>query len=309
MKRNALIWSATGILAVGVISSASARPPYLQAFKAHYNTASGKPKLNAANCALCHIGPANQAKWNAYGEAFRMALGAKGVTDQAKLVAALKAAETKQNAAARQTFGQLIAKDEFPATAQAAGGGTPPVTGNTGRPGGPAAVAGDWEPVFNGVDMTGLTKMNQGNWVVENQILKYTGGGNGWLRSNKQYKNYSAVIVWRFVEAGPNDAGIFLRAGLDGNPWPSSPQLNMGPGQNFGSIGGTMGTTARGDLIKPLDWNTYQVTVANGMATLSINGQRAWDKATGIADRPGYIGIQNEGRKLEIAQFWVRPLQ
>lgn len=310
MKRNALIWSATGILAVGVISSASARPPYLQAFKNHYKTASGKPKLNAANCGLCHIGPANQGKWNAYGEAFRVALGAKGVSDQAKLVAAFKAAESKQNAAAKQSFGQLIAKDEFPATATAPAGGTPPpATGGTGRPG-PTPVAGDWEPAFNGVDMTGLTKMNQGNWVVENQVLKYTGGGNGWLRTNKQYKNYSAVIVWRFVEAGPNDAGVFLKApALTGNPFPQSPQLFMGGSPaNYGGISGTQGATNRADLVKPLEWNTYQVTVYNGQATLSINGQKAWDKATGLPNVPGYVGFQNEGRKFEIAQFWIRPL-
>lgn len=306
MTRNALIWSAAGILTVGVISSASARPNYLQVFKGHYKTSAGKPKLNAANCALCHIGPANQGKWNAYGEALRTALGAKGVKDNAKIAAALDTAGKKQNATAKQAFAALIAKDTFPAVAQAAGGAPPAAP--AGRPG-PAPVAGDWEAVFNGVDMSGWTKMNAGNWVVENGLLKYTGGGNGWLRTNKQWKDYSAVIVWRFVEPGPNDSGIFLRAGVEGNPWPRSPQLNMGPGQNLGSIGGTQGSTARADLVKPTDWNTYQVTVNDGVATLAINGKKAWDKATGIADQPGHLGIQAEGRKLEIQGFWVRPLR
>ena len=54
--------------------------------------------------------------------------------------------------------------------------------------------------------MGGLTKAGQGNWAVQNFLLRYTGGGNGWLRTNKQYKNYSAVIVWDTNPANVADA-------------------------------------------------------------------------------------------------------
>ena len=95
---------------------------------------------------------------------------------------------------------------------------------------------------------------------------------------------------------------------MEGSPWPSGPEINMGPGQNFGSISGTQGSMARFDLIKPNDWNTYAVTVDGDAATLAINGTVAWDAATGIPAAPGYIGIQNEGPGLEIAQVWVMEL-
>lgn len=302
MSRSALLWSATAVLAVGTITPAMARPQYLMTFKAHYNTASGKPTLNAAMCNLCHIGMPREANWNPWGQAVRTALaGAKNVTERPKIVAAFEAAEKGQNTAAGRTYAQLIAADVPPASTQRpAGAGA-----------GSAPVRGVWEPVFNGVNMTGLHKMNAGNWTVENFLLKYTGGGNGWLRSDKQYTNYSLVFVWRYPQPSPaNDSGLFLKASMDGNPWPDGAnwQLNMGPGQNFGSLGGTQGSRARADLIRPNDWNTYQVTVQNGTVTCAINGQPAWEQATGIPNRPGYIGIQAENRPLEIAQLWVMPL-
>jgi hypothetical protein len=302
MTRRAIWWGATAALAVGVLTPASARPVYLQVFKAHYNTAQGKATLNAANCAMCHVGMPAEKRWNVYGEAFRQALGTPNVQDRAKIVAAYTAIESRRNPANNETFGALLAGDRLPGSVNAAGGG------------GAAATAGPWEAVFSGMNMDGLTKMHAGNWVAEPGVLRYTGGGNGWIRSNRMYNNYSAVIVWRFLEpaANNNDAGIFLKAkeGDNNNPWPNSPQLNMGPGENFGSIGGAEGTRARPDLINRNDWNTYQITVWNGMATVAINGQPAWTMASSPALRgPGYIGIQAENRPFEVAQFWVQPLQ
>ena len=47
MKRNVLGWGAAAVLAAAVASPASARPPYLQAFKDQYKvTAASKPRIN-----------------------------------------------------------------------------------------------------------------------------------------------------------------------------------------------------------------------------------------------------------------------
>lgn len=291
MTRRALCWSASVALTVGLITSASARPQYLQAFKAHYDTANGKPTLNAARCGLCHIGNPGQGKWNAYGEAVRQALGAENVQDRAKIDAALDAAGRRE--VGETTFAALIDQDRAPGAAVAAQGG--------------AEARGVWYPLFTGVDLSNLTPMNQGHWEVHNYLLRYTGGGNGWLRTNNQYTDYSLMVRWRYTEPGSNnDSGIFLRAGIEGNPWPNSPQLNMGPGENIGSVSGTQGTRNRYDLIHPNDWNIFQITVYHGQATLAINGQVAWEgAATGISNSPGYIGVECEGRPFEIDQLWV----
>jgi hypothetical protein len=313
MTRHAIGWGATAVLAVCVITPGLARPPYLQAFKTHYKTAQGKPTLNAANCALCHVGMPAQAMFNTWGTAVRAELKGAKMVAPAAITAAFTAAESKTNPGTRQTFLAMINGDRMPGGNMRAGGGGG--GGGMGGGGGAVGAAGPWEPVFNNVNMDGLTKLNQGNWAVQDGVLKYTGGGNGWMRGNKQFTNYSMVVVWRYTEPGTgqnNDAGVFLKAkaGDNGNPWPGSPQLNMGPQQNFGSVGGTQGGRPRFDLIKANDWNTYQITVQGNTVTLAINGQVAWDQAVGQGlTGPGYIGFQCENRPFEIAQWWIRPLQ
>jgi hypothetical protein len=321
MNRAALLFSACAVLAGSIAAPALARPQYLMTFKAHYNTAQGKPVLNAANCSMCHIGMPMQAMWNPYGRALRAALAERNVQDRAKIVAAFQAAESqKANPNAQRTFGQRIQNNQLP-VAPRRQPGQPGQPGQPARPaqpaqpgaGGDLQFAGEWEQAFNGDNMEGLTKVNAGNWTVQDGVLKYTGGGNGWLRTNRPYTNYTAILVWRYSQQNAaNDSGFFLKAreGDNGSPWPRSPQLNMGPNQNYGNIGGFNTTRPRFDLIKASDWNTYQVTVRDGVATVAINGQLAWDFAEGDALRgPGYIGIQAEGAPFEIQQFWVRPLR
>ncbi|MFN3650338.1 MAG: DUF1080 domain-containing protein [Armatimonadota bacterium] len=301
MKRSAIWWTATAALAVGVISAAAARPGYLQAFQAHYQT-EGKP-LAAGRCATCHVGMPNEKKWNVYGTALGRALGGPNVQDREKIIAAFRQIEDQRNPATNRTFGEMLRDNQLPGSNPGAG-----VSGDVAN----ALQRPAWKPLFNGRDMSGWTKMNAGDWKVENGLLKYTGGGNGWLRSNDQYKNYGLVMVWRYTNAGNNDAGFFLRAGTEGNPWPNGGvQLNMGPGDNLGSIGGQAVARSRADLIKPAgsgQWNTYAITVMNGQATLAINGTPAWDGAANIPDNQGYIGIQNENFPLEIAQVWIAPI-
>lgn len=311
MLRRSLFWAGTAALAVSLLTPALARPNYLATFKAHYKTADGKTTLNAANCSLCHVGAPNQGNFNAYGQAVRAALAGKTRASNADIEKAIVEAESKRAGNAGQTFGRRIAGDRLPA---APGGGNQGNGGNAGAAGdaGNAAAVvptGPWENLVNGKDLSNFTVKNDSIWEVKDGHLFYGGKGNGWLSTNKQYKNYAAVIVWR--EPGQHektDAGVFLKTTGVGSPFPEGPQLNMGPGQSFGSIGGLRGTRNRFDLIHPGGWNEYQITVQNGTVTLAINGQPAWDYAEGLPDRPGYIGLQSEGYPVEIAAFWVQPL-
>jgi hypothetical protein len=131
----------------------------------------------------------------------------------------------------------------------------------------------------------------------------------------KQYQNYVMVIEWRYTEQGNNDSGIFLRAGMDGKPWPSSPQLNMGPGQNYGSIGGSnKGGQSAANLINPVgEWNVFHITVDRNMVALAINGKEAWGPGQYATlngpDRAGYVGIEAEGRPIEFRNIWISELK
>ena len=167
MNRRALICSASMVLAIGVITAAAARPPYLAAFKGHYATATGKPTLNGANCALCHIGAPPMKNFNPWGMAFLAGIGGKATNDPAMIKAGFDTAAKAMNPATKETFGARITADAFPGGTSALGGG----------------VTGTWVPLYNGVNMDGWTKMNAGTWSVQNLVLNYAANsGNGWLR-------------------------------------------------------------------------------------------------------------------------------
>jgi hypothetical protein len=295
MNRSAVLFGATAVLSVVAAMPAMARPHYLGTFKSHYKTTDSKPTLNAANCGMCHMGAPRDAKYTSYGEAVKMALGGPNVQDTPKIVAALQAVEKKQNPTTKVTFARMIQADLLPGSDKAPSDGTPLA----------------WEELFDGRSYAGMTKENEGNYVVTPEgNLRYTGGGRGWLRTNKTYTNYALVLVWRFVDPSntTNDAGLYVKArpGDRGNPFPKSPQLSMGPGNNFGNL---LGRPGRGDLMKANDWNTYQLTVQDGMASLSINNQIAWE---GFADDAlkgeGHVGLQVENFPFEIRRLYILPL-
>jgi hypothetical protein len=165
-----------------------------------------------------------------------------------------------------------------------------------------------WVSLFDGKTMDGWTRMNAGDWTVRDGVLAYTGGGNGWLRTNKEYANFVLVATWRFPEGDRWDSGLFLRAGLEGNPWPRRGyQVQMLKGRE-GGIDGARGARARADLVKPSgQWNTYQVTVLGDTAALTINGEPA-TVGTGLTHPRGYLGWQAEGFPLEISRVAILEL-
>jgi hypothetical protein len=162
--------------------------------------------------------------------------------------------------------------------------------------------------LFDGKSMEGWSRVHAGNWEVRDGVLRYSGGGNGWLRTNREYGNFHLVAIWRFPSGERWDSGLFVRAGQEGNPWPSQAyQVQMLKGAE-GGIDGSQGARARPDLIKPAgEWNTYELTVVGEAAILRINGQHA-TVATGLTRPRGYIGWQAEGFPLEIKEVRIIEL-
>jgi hypothetical protein len=175
------------------------------------------------------------------------------------------------------------------------------------RPGA-AQTPGEWVSLFNGTSMDGWTKMHGGNWTVRDGVLAYTGGGNGWLRTNREYGNFVLIASWRFPSGERWDSGLFLRAGADGMPWPSQGyQVQMLKGAE-GGIDGARSAKAHPELLNPAgQWNVFQVTVVGDTAALAINGRPA-TVGTGLTRSSGYIGWQAEGFPLEIRQVAITEL-
>ena len=172
------------------------------------------------------------------------------------------------------------------------------------------ASAADWQPLFNGQDLTGWTGVHDVKFEAHNGNLKLV-RGMGWLRTEKEYADFILEVEIRpLVER--YDSGLFFRVGLDGKPWPTEGwQINLRR-DNWGSLvkGYTriLPPTVEGpDVEDDGPWSKFHLEVRGSKATLDIDGKRVWE--TDKIDRAkGYLGIQAEERAFEFRGFRIQEL-
>ncbi|MDG2220511.1 MAG: protein kinase [Rubripirellula sp.] len=101
---------------------------------------------------------------------------------------------------------------------------TEPTTTNSGSNSTVQTIAGDWEPLFKGVDLTGWTvgfnrsnqQQGEHRWSVDRDsgIIRTEGGEHDFLISDESLENYTLDLKWRFpngAEKG-NGSGIILHS-------------------------------------------------------------------------------------------------
>lgn len=158
-------------------------------------------------------------------------------------------------------------------------------------------TAEDSPPRF---ETTPFAEGTLGDWVLENGAeadfvdgalrLK---GGNGWLRSPHEYRDFELHLEWQALQETKYDAGIYIRTARGGEPFPKdSYQINLLQGKE-GNIGNLPGASSTG-LAKPAgQWNVFDIRVVGDRVALHINGHPAYDVA-GLSRTQGYVGFQIE---------------
>jgi len=162
--------------------------------------------------------------------------------------------------------------------------------------------------LFNGKDLTGWVAMNKAEWTVEDGLLTLTGkGGNGWLRTEKTYRNFELSIEWK-TAAEKYDSGIYYGAGEKGTPWPKKgTQINLLKGKEGEGVN-LKDAPGKPDLIKAGDWNLFVLRVQGNAVKLSINGKEAWSVEDPYVNE-GYIGLQAEGVRFQFRNVKLTPLK
>ncbi|WCJ61103.1 DUF1080 domain-containing protein [Fontisphaera persica] len=169
------------------------------------------------------------------------------------------------------------------------------------------AAAGQWVNLFNGKDLTG--------WIAVHDIKPEVVEGNlqihkgmGWLRLEKQYKDFILEFEWRAYDED-YDSGIYMRAPLDGKPWPDAGfQVNL----RYNALGALVKnrkTIVPAETPKlPINkWHKMRIEVRGNKAKLFINDEANWE--TDLVDRPeGYIGIQVEDKKFDFRNIRIMEL-
>ena len=168
-------------------------------------------------------------------------------------------------------------------------------------------AGGAWESLFNGRDLTGWAPVHDVDFKVVDGNLQLV-RGMGWLRTEKKFKDFVLEFEWRAL-VEKYDSGIFLRAGLEGKPWPKDGwQVNLRYDALGGLVKGYSPIVPAETPKMPLNkWVKFRIEVKGTKVSLDVDGERAWDYDK-VDLGEGYLGIQAEDRAFDFRNFRVQPL-
>ncbi len=185
--------------------------------------------------------------------------------------------------------------------------------------------------LFNGKDLTGWVKVLPGApaladevWTVRDGVIHCLGQPNGYIRTEKAWRNYRLHVEWRWV-AKPTNSGVLLHTVAPDRVWPKcvEAQLMHENAGDFWLL--TQSTLKAGGEVKgpgayvnvkkrqphsekPLgEWNRYDITCDGGKVRLVVNDvlQNEGEEANPAA---GFICLQSEGSPIEFRHVWLEPL-
>jgi hypothetical protein len=164
--------------------------------------------------------------------------------------------------------------------------------------------------LFNGKDLSGWVPMNGAVFTVTNGVI-HLAKSTGWLRTEKQYTNFIFEAEWRALETNYN-SGFFLRAGLEGKPFPTEVwQVNLKETALGSLMKGSKTVvpfpTTPGLRTPPLEWVAFRMEARGKTLTLEISGKRAWQFEQ-LEPGSGYIGLQAEGRMFDFRNLRIQEL-
>ena len=150
--------------------------------------------------------------------------------------------------------------------------------------------------------------MHDAVFVVTNDNLRLV-KGMGWLRSEKQYKDFVFEAEWRAL-VPEYDSGFFVRAGLDGKPWPNDVwQVNLQRAALGGLVKGNKIVVPAETPPMPLNkWVKFRIEVRGRKIILDVDGERAWEFAN-LDPAQGYIGIQVEDKSFDFRNIRIQELR
>jgi hypothetical protein len=167
------------------------------------------------------------------------------------------------------------------------------------------------EPLFNGQDLTGWwTPGNLGAWQVENGEIVLAGQGGNYLRTEKEFGNFTLSLEYKIRRRG--NSGVGIRTARNG--WPSSDgmELQIEEGRQL-DASATMAIYRNVPPIalaeKPEQWNRAVIKADGAMISAWINGvlvqqvNTAWMPALKHRPPAGWIGFQDHGARTQFRRI------
>lgn len=189
--------------------------------------------------------------------------------------------------------------------------------------------AADWQPLFNGRDLAGWKAVDGPltSWHVADGQVYCSGGGGGWLSTEKEYANFEIELEFRVPPGG--NSGVFLRAPHQGNPAfagmeiqildDASPEYaKLQPFQYCGSLYGVAAPKVR--VSKPAgEWQKMHIACVGRNVKVKLNDVSIIDadldahpdklaEHPGIKRSTGHVGLQNHGTRLDFKNVRLKAL-
>jgi hypothetical protein len=178
--------------------------------------------------------------------------------------------------------------------------------------------------LFNGKDLSGWKVFLPGAespksvFQVSNGDILCTGSPNGYIRTEKRFKNYKLTVEWRFLT--PGNSGILLHAQLPDKVWPKCIESQglfehqgdfwLLGGSRINELGphGNHVASKEPSNEKPLrEWNTYEIICSGDTIVPIVNGKEM-NRGTGATVTEGHICIQSEGAEWACRKVTLEPL-
>ena len=180
--------------------------------------------------------------------------------------------------------------------------------------------------LFNGKDLSGWVPVTESDseepvFKVEDGCIVISGKPNGYLRTARQYGDYSLHVEWKWIGSGTN-SGIFQRIQEGDKVWPTAYecQLMAGRAGDIVSLGGARIKEVPYDpAVKfPMkkrvhsgaqielpdgEWNRAEIICKGDKMMVYINGSLE-NEAT-LAYKTGYIALQSEGGPLAFRNIYI----
>lgn len=140
----------------------------------------------------------------------------------------------------------------------------------------------DWEPLFNGKDLTGWVVIGKEKWVVDNGTIhgQAVTKEYGYLRTEKNYKDF--MLALHFKCEGTGNSGVFFHTEFE----PGTPKVKQGLqfeidcalGRHTGGIYGdgrqwiVWPAPENEIVVRRGEWNEYLLKVEGNRYVARLNG-------------------------------------
>ena len=186
-----------------------------------------------------------------------------------------------------------------------------------------------FETLFNGKDLTGWkSNADMKKWGAENGVIFCSGGGGGWLMTEKEYGDFELRLEYKMPLKG--NSGVGIRSPLKGDPAYVGMELQLIDDVNWGKLEkwqhtGSIYNVVAAKTIKNKEigqWNEFKAIAKGRQITVIQNGETLVDanlddyvkehgkRHPGILEtnKKGHIGFQSYNLRVEFRNIFLKAL-